>query len=75
MKILPTLLWVPVEMRLGLRRATEAFEDELLRSGLEPTTSRQIASTFNEAHKQLVKQLTSPQTWASNPTHSRHNDP
>lgn len=74
MKILPTLLWVPMGMRLGLRRATETFEDELLRSGLEPAVSHQIASTFNEAHKQLVKQLTSPKTWASNPTHSRHDN-
>jgi hypothetical protein len=62
-KLLPVLLWTPVSMRSDLRRATHAFEKELLDSGLESTVAHQLAEAFSKGNKSLVKKLTSLRTW------------
>jgi hypothetical protein len=61
--ILPLLLWIPVGTRLHLRRARKAFEDELLNSGLEPSAAHQLAGAFNDAFKDVIRQVTSPRNW------------
>jgi len=61
-RLLP-LLWIPLATRLRLRRATSAFENELLNSGLEPAAAHQLANTFNKTYMNLIKQATSPRNW------------
>jgi hypothetical protein len=63
-KILPKFLWLPVEMRKHLRRATDAFEDELRQSGVDPDTAHELAKTYHEANKQVISKITSPKAWA-----------
>jgi hypothetical protein len=63
LRILPILLWIPVSVRSYSRRATRAFEKELLHSGLEPTVAHQLAEAFSKGNKGLIKKLTSPRTW------------
>jgi len=62
--LLPTLLWVPVDARLQLRRATSIFENELLVNGLEPLVAHELANAFHETFKQVIREVTSPQNWA-----------
>jgi len=61
--ILPALLWVPIGVRLHLRRATKTFEHELLNTGLDPSVARELTTTFNHAHKDLISQVISPRNW------------
>ena len=61
--LLALLISIPVRTRLHLRRATKAFEDELLKSGLEPSTAHQLATAFNDAYKDVIRQLTSLRNW------------
>lgn len=61
--LLRLLVWMPVGTRLHLRRATKAFEDELINSGLEPSDAHQLATAFNNAYKDVIRQLTSPRSW------------
>ena len=49
--LFPLLLWMPVGTRLHLRRARKAFEDELLKSGLEPTAAHHLATAMNCAYR------------------------
>jgi hypothetical protein len=64
LSLLPTLLWIPVNTRLQLRRATGNFESELLKRGLEPVVAEELASTFNEAYRGVIKEVTSTRNWA-----------
>jgi hypothetical protein len=61
--MLPLLLWIPLGTRLHLRRATKAFEDELLNNGLEPSAAHQLGTAFNEAYKDAIGQVISPRNW------------
>jgi len=63
-KMLPGFLWLPVEMRRHLRRATNAFEHQLLRNGLDGKVARELAETYREANKRVISTITSPRTWA-----------
>jgi hypothetical protein len=62
-KLLPLLLWVPVSTRLHLRRATKAFENELLNNDLEPSAAHQLGTAFNDAYKDVINQVISPRNW------------
>jgi hypothetical protein len=42
---------------------TDAFEDELIQSGLNHDVSRQLAKVYHDANKQLVSQIASPRSW------------
>jgi len=64
-KILPELLWLPVQTRRHLRRATDAFEDQLVQSGLDGKVARELAETYHEANKHVISTMTSPKTWAN----------
>jgi hypothetical protein len=63
-KMFPQLLWLPLEMRTHLRRARDAFEDQLLQSGLNHSVARELAKTYHEANKEMISQITSPRSWA-----------
>jgi len=63
MTLLPLLLWIPVGTRLHLRRATKAFENELLNNGLEPNAAHQLGTAFNDAYKHVIRQVISPRSW------------
>lgn len=63
-KTLPGFLWLPVVMRRHLRRATDAFEDQLLQSGLDGKVARELAETYREANKRVISTMTSSRTWA-----------
>ena len=71
--LLPLLLWIPVSMRLHLRRAAKTFEHELLSGGLNPSVAHQLTTAFNYAQKDLISQLTSPRNWA-HAKQVRHDD-
>lgn len=62
-RLVPILLWVPFGTRSQLNRATNAFENELLHSGMEPDAAHQLADAFKKSNKDMVKQLTSPRVW------------
>jgi len=63
-KMFPQLLWLPLEMRTHLRRGRDAFEDQLLQSGLDHSIARELAKTYYEANKEMISQITSPRSWA-----------
>jgi hypothetical protein len=63
LRLVPILLWVPFGTRSQLNRATNAFENELLHSGMEPDAAHQLADAFKKSNKDMVKQLTSPRVW------------
>jgi hypothetical protein len=50
-------------MRSHSRRATDAFEKELVQSGLEATVAHQLAEAFSKGNKGVIKKLTSLRTW------------
>jgi len=62
-KMLPHLAWLPLEMKRQIRRATNAFEDELLQNGLDRDIARELARTFHDANKEMASQFTSPRAW------------
>jgi len=66
LRLLPVLVWVPFGTRSQLNRATNAFENELLQSGMEPNAAHQLADAFKKSNKDMVKQLTSPWAWMWN---------
>ena len=63
-KMLPRFLLVPVEMRRHLQRATDAFEDQLVQSGLDGKVAQELAETYREANERVVSTMTSLKTWA-----------
>jgi hypothetical protein len=63
LRMLPVLLWIPLGTWSQLNRATSAFEDELLHSGMEPNAAHQLANAFKNSNKRVLKQLTSFRIW------------
>ena len=63
LKMLPSLLWLPISMRKNIGHMTDVFEEELIQSGLDYDVSRQLAKAYHDANKQLVSQMTSPRSW------------
>ena len=63
LRILPSLLWLPISIRNNIRHMTSVFEEELIQSGLDQDVSRQLAKAYHDANKQLVSQMTSPRSW------------
>lgn len=62
-KMLPSLLWLPISVRTTIRRMTHVFEEQLVRSGLDHDVSRQLAEAYREANMELVGQMTSLRSW------------
>lgn len=58
------LLLLPLQMRTHIRRAAGAFEDQLLQNGLDPEIAHVLADSFERANKEMIRQFTSPKTWA-----------
>ena len=63
LKMLPSLLWLPISIRKNIGHMTDVFEEELIQSGLDYDVSRQLAKAYHDANKQLVSQMTSPRSW------------
>ena len=63
LKILPSLLWLPLSIRKNIGHMTDVFEEELIQSGLDYDVSLQLAKAYHDANKQLVSQMTSPRSW------------
>jgi hypothetical protein len=63
LKILPSLLWLPISVRTTIRHMTNVFEEQLIQSGLDHDVSRQLADAYREANRKLVSQMTSPRSW------------
>ena len=63
LKILPSLVWLPINIRWNIGHVTDVFEDELIQSGLDHDVSRQLARAYHDANKQLVSQMTSLRSW------------
>jgi hypothetical protein len=63
LKIIPSLLWLPINIRRNIGHMTDVFEEQLIQSGLDHEVSRQLAKAYHDANKQLVSQITSPRSW------------
>ena len=63
LKMLPSLLWLPISIRKNIGHMTDVFEEQLIQSGLDYDVSRQLAKAYHDANKQLVSQMTSPRSW------------
>lgn len=63
LRILPSLLWLPISIRTRIRHMTDVFEAQLIQSGLDQDVSRQLAKAYHEANKELVGQMTSLRSW------------
>jgi len=68
-KMLPTLLWLPISVRTNIRHMTDVFEEQLVRNGLDYDVSRQLAEAYREANMELVSQMTSPRSWTRSTNH------
>jgi len=62
LKMFPLLL-LPLQMRTRLHRAADAFEDQLLQSGLSQSVARELAKAYHKANKETISQITSPRSW------------
>jgi hypothetical protein len=62
-KMLPSLLWLPIGVRTSIRHMTHVFEEQLVQSGLDYDVSRQLAEAYREANMELVSQMTSLRSW------------
>ena len=63
-RMFPSLLWTPMAMRRHLGRATDAFENQLLQSGIDRKVARELAETYRQTNKELISQLASPRSWS-----------
>ena len=63
LKMLPSLLWLPISIRKNIGHMTDVFEDQLIQSGLDYDVSHQLAKAYHDANKELVSQMTSPRSW------------
>ena len=63
LKMLPSLLWFPINIRKNIHHMTSVFEQQLIQSGLDPEISHELAKAFHDANKQLVSQITSQRSW------------
>jgi hypothetical protein len=62
-RMFPSLMWAPINMRRHLGRATDAFENQLLQSGINREVAQELAETYRHTNKELISQLTSPRSW------------
>jgi hypothetical protein len=63
LRMLPSLLWLPISIRKSIHHMTDVFEAQLIQSGLDQDVSRQLAKAYHEAHKELVGHMTSLRSW------------
>ena len=63
LKLLPSVLWLPINTRTKIGQMTNVFEEQLVESGLDHDVSRQLAETYRKANKELVNQITSLRSW------------
>lgn len=63
LRMLPSLLWLPINVRTKIRRMTDVFEEQLVQSGLDHDVSRQLAEAYRKANRELVSQVTSLRSW------------
>jgi hypothetical protein len=63
LRMLPSLLWLPIRIRTSIHHMTDVFEAQLIQNGLDQDVSRQLAKAYHEAHKELVSQMTSLRSW------------
>jgi hypothetical protein len=57
------LLLLPLQLIGHKRRAANAFEDQLLQSGLSPYIARELAGAYKKANEDLMRTFRSPSTW------------
>jgi hypothetical protein len=63
LKMLPSVLLLPINTRARIGQMTHVFEEQLVQSGLDYDVSRQLAETYRQANRELVKQITSFRSW------------
>jgi hypothetical protein len=63
LKMLPSLLWLPINVRTTIGHMTDVFEEQLVQSGLDHDVSRQLAEAYRRANRELVSQMTSLRSW------------
>ena len=63
LKLLPSVLWLPINTRMKIGQISDVFEDQLMESGLDHDVSRELAETYRKANKELVNQITSLRSW------------
>ena len=63
LKILPSLLWLPLSIRRNIAHMTDVFEKQLIQSGLDYDVSHQLAKAYHDANKHLVSQMSSLRSW------------
>jgi hypothetical protein len=57
------LLLLPLQLKGHKRRAANAFEHQLLQSGLSPYIARELARAYEKANEDLMKTFRSLSTW------------
>jgi len=63
-RMFPSLLWAPLNIRRHLGRATDAFENQLLQSGIDRKVAQELAETYRQTNKELISQLASLRSWS-----------
>jgi len=63
LKMLPSLLWLPINTRTKIGHMTDVFEEQLVQSGLDHDVSRQLAEAYRKANRKLANQMTSLRSW------------
>jgi hypothetical protein len=63
LRMLPSLIWLPINIRTSLRHTMTIFEEQLVQSGLDRDIARRLAEAYHEANKDLVGQFTSLKAW------------
>jgi len=63
LRMLPSLIWLPINVRTRIHHATDAFEIQLIESGLDRGVSRQLAAAYHQANRELVSSIMSPKAW------------
>jgi hypothetical protein len=66
LKMLPHFLWLPVQTRSSLGHVRDAFLDQLVQDGLDTQVAHELAEAYDEANRQLIREMTSPRTWMKN---------
>ena len=63
LRMIPSLLWLTINVRTRIGHITDAFEDQLIQSGLDRDISRELSKAYHDANKELVSLMTSPKSW------------
>ncbi len=64
LRMLPSFIWLPINVRTHIRHATNAFEEQLIESGLDQDISSQLAAAYHDANRELVSTVMSLKAWA-----------